>query len=263
MSLARALTKRYRSQETKDAALHTPGRAASTRKFNQHFDRTQISLPIELISTTNVLVFDAPDLHELHNLSSASSATSFDDSSSSHAASSSSSISAPDSPSREASPVTAEPNHLSTYFAVPSAARSSMDHKHKSTLSTDSDAPAIPSRALSHTKKTHQALAHKRSMSRVRSPRQSTDHSSALRSSLEMFSSKPEANHPFGAELTQVNELAEEFGVHNVTVRDDEEQFLIENGLQKFTVDDYVDEIQGLFGGVFDDRSFPMSAGWI
>lgn len=77
-----------------------------------------------------------------------------------------------------------------------------------------------------------------------------------------MFSGKLDG-HPFGAELAQVNELAEEFGSKNVRIYDEEEQFLIENGLQKFGAEDYMMEIQGLFGGVFDDRSFPMRAGWI
>jgi len=78
-----------------------------------------------------------------------------------------------------------------------------------------------------------------------------------------MFSHKPDVNHPFGAELAQVNELAEDFGVQDITVWDEEEQFLMEHGLQRFTVDDYVNEIQGLFGGVFDDGSYPLIAAWI
>jgi len=78
-----------------------------------------------------------------------------------------------------------------------------------------------------------------------------------------MFSNKPDANHPFGAELAQVNELAEDFGVQDITVWDEEEQFLMEHGLHRFTVDDYVNEIQGLFGGVFDDGSYPLIAAWI
>jgi len=78
-----------------------------------------------------------------------------------------------------------------------------------------------------------------------------------------MFSIKPDTNHPFGAELAQVNELAEDFGVQDITVWDEEEQFLMEHGLQTFTVDDYVNEIQGLFGGVFDDGGYPLVAAWI
>jgi len=266
MSLARALTKRIRSRETSSAVPPTPGRATSTRKFDRNFDRNQISLPIELLSTTNVLAYDAPDLHNLHdfnNSSSASSATSFDDSSSSRAASSSSSISSPDSPSRDCSPVTVEPNHLSTYFEVPSKARSSVDSHRQSNTLAELDAPAIPSRAMSHTKKTHQALARKRSQSMIRTPPISLPPTSAPRSSLDLFSIKPDASHPFGAELAQVNELAEDFGVHDITVWDEEDQFLMEHGLQRFTADDYVNEIQGLFGGVFDDGSYPLIAAWI
>jgi len=51
--------------------------------------------------------------------------------------------------------------------------------------------------------------------------------------------------------------------VKDITVWDEEEQFLVEHGLQKFGVEDYVMEIQGLFGGVFDDKPFPLTAGWI
>lgn len=83
-----------------------------------------------------------------------------------------------------------------------------------------------------------------------------------MRTSLDMFSSKIDS-HPFGAELAQVNELAEEFGSKSSRIYDEEEQFLIDNGLQKFGAHDYMMEIRGLFGGVFDDRPFPMGPRWI
>ena len=81
-------------------------------------------------------------------------------------------------------------------------------------------------------------------------------------------------NHPFGSELQQVNELAEEYGVvkdagtaGTVTVWDEEEQYLAENGFHKFAAGDYIQEIQGLFGGVFEieneNTQFPPAAGWI
>ena len=159
--------------------------------------------------------------------------------------------------------MTVEPNHLSTYFEVPSKARSSVGSHRQSNTSVDADAPAIPSRAISHTKKTHQALARKRSQSLIRTPPVSLPPASAPRSSLDMFSCKPDVDHPFGAELAQVNELAEDFGVQDITVWDEEEQFLMEHGLQRFAADDYVNEIQGLFGGVFDDGSYPLIAAWI
>ena len=79
-----------------------------------------------------------------------------------------------------------------------------------------------------------------------------------------MFSSKADAGHPFGAELAKVNELAEEYGVKDVTIWDEEEQFLAANGLQKFGVQEYMEEIQCLYGEAFEDsRPFPMVAAWI
>ena len=263
MSLARALTKRYKQHDTELPS--TPARAASTRKFDGRIDRSKISLPIELISTTNVLAYDAPDLYN-HDIqvSSASSVNSYRDSDSSPSLHSSSSISSPETSSIESSPTSPEPNHLSSYF-LPSGNTRFSAGSHRQSSSTNADAPAIPSRALSHTKKTHQALARKRSSSQIRSqqPPNSLQTNVIARSSLDMFSCKPEANHPFGAELAQVNELAEEYGQKDVTVWDEEEQYLVSNGFQKFGVEDYVTEIQELFGGVFDDRSFPMAAGWI
>lgn len=79
---------------------------------------------------------------------------------------------------------------------------------------------------------------------------------------MEIFAGKHDTTHPFEAELAQVNELAEEFNAKEV-IMDEEERYLTENGLQKFCAEDYMQEIQGLFGGVFDDRSFPLSSTWI
>lgn len=66
--------------------------------------------------------------------------------------------------------------------------------------------------------------------------------------------------HPFSKELEQVNEVAEEFGSPHVL--EEEEQILYRKGLQKFTVDDYLCEIEELYGSVFDDRTGPISAGF-
>lgn len=77
-----------------------------------------------------------------------------------------------------------------------------------------------------------------------------------------MFSGSPEPDHPFGAELAQVNELAEEIVANETTILDDEEQYLVENGLCKFTVDDYLTEIQGYFGA-FGSPYSNFGAAWI
>lgn len=79
-----------------------------------------------------------------------------------------------------------------------------------------------------------------------------------------MFSSNPVSDHPFGPELAQVTELAEEIGANESTMSDEEEQYLIDNGLCKFSVDDYLDEIQGYFGaGALGNPYSPFSAAWI
>jgi hypothetical protein len=70
------------------------------------------------------------------------------------------------------------------------------------------------------------------------------------------------SEHPFGAELEQVNELAEEFGISS-KVLDEEEQILREKGLRKFKAEDYMMEILPLWGGVFEDELMPLSPGWI
>jgi len=77
-----------------------------------------------------------------------------------------------------------------------------------------------------------------------------------------MFSSKVDASHPFGKELEQVNELAEEFGVKD-RVLDEEEQYILSRGLRKFAAEDYAMEIGELYGGVFEDRLFSTSSRWI
>ena len=63
-------------------------------------------------------------------------------------------------------------------------------------------------------------------------------------------------------ELAQVNEVAEEFGLVSTNLIK-EEQDLISRGLRKFGVQEYLEEIQGLYGGVFEDRLGPMANPWI
>ena len=256
MSLARALTKRYKAS----IETSTPTRGLSIRNHAGVIDRKQISLPIELLSTTNALAYEAPDIHQ----SSSSSINSYSDSDSSPTFSSTSTRdTTPDVSSTESSPTSPEPNHLSCYFQAPGRADSFKGLNRQSNASSEADVPAIPSRAMSHTKKSHQAVARQRSMSRMTPPPNVFSGHASLRGSIEIFSTKPEANHPFGAELEQVNELAEDFAVHEVSIWDEEEQFLVENGLQKYGVEDYLMEIEPLFGGAFEDAPFSMLAGWI
>lgn len=64
--------------------------------------------------------------------------------------------------------------------------------------------------------------------------------------------SAPRASHPFRKELEQVNEVVEEFG-GVVPVPDEEEQILLSKGLKKFSVDDYLYEIEDLYLTYFGD----------
>jgi hypothetical protein len=74
--------------------------------------------------------------------------------------------------------------------------------------------------------------------------------------------SQARESHPFGKELEQVNEVAEEFG--NLRVVDEEEMLLYRKGLKKFSVDDYISEVDELYGSIFDDQLGPIGTGaWL
>jgi len=89
---------------------------------------------------------------------------------------------------------------------------------------------------------------------------------STARSSINTFAATPVAieSHPFGSELAQVSELAEEFSVQEkMYVTDEEEQELVSRGLFKFRAEDYMSEIQGLFLSAFGESRPTMTAMWI
>lgn len=246
MPLARAFT----SKRTKgDLSPTVPQRSVSSKMPpGKPVQRSQISAPIQLLSTTNMLSYNAPDIPK----SATSSVMSGDDSETSR-----SFLTSPDT-SVEASPVDSrptspQPNHLSSFFQMgPLDALASPTRKGSG--SSSSDGPTIPTRAPSHTKASHRAMAQKRSEARLSPPvtmPQAQDHMTT--------SVSP---HPFGRELEQVNEVAEEFGVRD-SLLEEEEQLLREKGLMKFGVQDYITEIEGLFGGVFEDMLLPMTPAWI
>jgi len=61
--------------------------------------------------------------------------------------------------------------------------------------------------------------------------------------------------HPFGQELAQVTELAEEYIVKTqLNVIDEEEQYLYNHGLQKLSPDDYMGAIQSISAMFFPER---------
>ena len=84
-----------------------------------------------------------------------------------------------------------------------------------------------------------------------------------VRNSADIFGGQAvDSSHPFGNELAQVNEVAEEFGGVSALL-DEEEQAMRMKGLIKFDAEDYVNEIWGLWGGVFEDRLTELASPWI
>ncbi|EEY19974.1 hypothetical protein VDBG_06083 [Verticillium alfalfae VaMs.102] len=167
-SLSRAFTTRRVKQSIDVAAAankankeNGPQRSKTTKTPHVSV-RHQISAPVELIHTTNMLSYNAPDISR--NTSSSNSTKS--------AKSAKSSDEEPDSPSTVAStPPTSpdvdrdeqskslQPNHLSCYFVAPVSAKDYV-------VPEVPPVPAIPKRSPSHTKKaSYDAIARQRSIS--------------------------------------------------------------------------------------------------
>lgn len=273
-SLSRAFTQRTKRspKPSLDGAGPLPHRSFTTKQhaFPAGTIRDKISAPIELISTTNMLSYNAPDIFP----KSATSSTASGKSSLSDDDSDGSPIT-PESPNSSVGsiPSSPEPNHLSCYFGA------------STSNSGDEMAPKIPQRAPSHTKKNSEILARKRSQ-RMSSPKNSisTVRSTPLlrlsqkpsiskaRSTVHMFAQnleppEPMEQHPFGDELNKVSEVAEHYGISKESlVADEEEQELISQGLIKFSANDYMSEIQGFFQTAFMDiqATKPLSSSiWI
>ncbi|KAJ5235775.1 uncharacterized protein N7469_004943 [Penicillium citrinum] len=251
-TITRAFTKRNKRPEV---SAPMPYRGEGHVRFNSgSIKRGNISGPVQLLSTTNMLAYNAPDLTS-PNSSSASSLQSREDSDFSISPHSySSSITSPDVSPHESSPVEAN----ASYFPKRSATVTSHPRS-SATSSSSTESPLVPKRALSHTKRSHQELARKRSQHRLSPPPLAAPRSNpTMRASQDMFRAD---SHPFSKELEQVNEVAEEFGAS--PLMDEEERTLRRKGLKKFTVDDYLTEIQDLYGSIFDDKLGPLATSWL
>ncbi|KAI9689674.1 MAG: hypothetical protein M1820_010103 [Bogoriella megaspora] len=303
MSIARAFTTRRAKRPEISEPPSTAGmtRAASTRTPGKSLDRHAISSPVELLSTTNMLSYNAPDIQgtpRIRHISSSptSSPVSPGFNTVSHpvqtsrapsTSSASSQQSAIDSDSGNASPGSLtdassvtdsnppspgpEPNHLSAYFEAPkgmyrSQSTSSLRSKALQSRAVSAEGiPSIPQRAPSHSKRAHQDLARKRSISRHGSVPNFRDSKDAPRTSAEMFTRGSfEPNHPFGKELDQLIEVAEEFNgaVRNIEI-DEDTQFMQNRGLGRYDVNDYMLEISSLYSVRFEDRIAIVEPAWI
>ncbi|EXJ55522.1 hypothetical protein A1O7_08450 [Cladophialophora yegresii CBS 114405] len=252
MSLSRAFTKRVRRNVEQQAPMM---RSTTVKYAPGTINRSLISLPTELISTTNVQALTAPDIRSTSGSSSESVSSAndsdfctIDRSFLNNTGSDTSSVAS----SGPATPVTPATDSK-PFFDL-----KQMSPMLPSVMSPSLDIPALPQRSPSHSKKAHVELSRKLSIQRL-SPPPTSITKPAMRDAVESSMLSP---HPFGKELAQVNEVAEEFGA-TARILDEEEQEILSKGLHKFGVEDYLDEIAGLYGGIFDDKLGPMSNPWI
>jgi hypothetical protein len=270
MELARAFTMRGKKPEMQISTPMYIGRAASQRA-GRPVQRSAISSPVALVSTSNVQLNNAQAIAgtspiDMRNVSSGSSITSSsaDDSDASSGHRSNDTVT--DASSIDESPV--EPNHLSCYFkpAVDTEHKSPM---HSPSLSTTSsmDTPRLPQRVPSHSKKAHESLHRKRSVQRMLSPPATSR--DIVRNSAEMFSptkssfvEAPKEN-PFGSELAQLDEVAEEFGQVVCDAESQADMAVIKSrDLACHSASDYLADIQSLIYETFHEPSADF-AGWI
>ena len=287
--------------------------------------RNKISSPIELIHTTNMLSYNAPDIHPMSASSTGSSQRSDDDMSDSALTSG---TTPPTSPDVESSPgkraLSPEPNHLSSFFASPGQPLTRTPGSQSGKLVAPQRAPSQPKKQYNTlvrqrsesgmSQKSHRTVSTKASFSFSRSSSSSTStsvssagptyHKSKLSTTAAaaaptaMGSPAPapfspaaapppprpqpvsqpppphqqqhrkeysESQHPFGLELAQVSEIAEEYGVkeHLANQIDLEEQEMRAKGLLKFSADEYLSEVRGLFAGFMIPAPRPVAAAWI
>ncbi|PBP27146.1 hypothetical protein BUE80_DR001927 [Diplocarpon rosae] len=158
-----------------------------------------------------------------------------------------------DNSSVEFSPITPEKDDLSSYFGASYGRKYPMEK----------EAPIIPHRSPSHTKK----LSIERSNSRISASQKGS--APTAYSIHDKFGANVDTSdqlhHPFSNELAQVTEIAEDYGItrDKLAVIDEEEQYLISHGLFKFGADDYMSEIHGLFLNTFGPVKPAMPSMWI
>lgn len=302
MSLSRAFTTRKLRMSSDSGEGKGPSRS--------HTLRHKISAPVQLVHTTNMLSYNAPDLPRPGRTNSAKSL----DDSDSLATTESTPPTSPDVDSGERTP-SPKPNHLSGYFK--NSSRSAAAAAAAPAEPEPAPAPMVPQRSPTHTKKNSiDAIARSRSISRMsrdselsaaskslqafsRTPSVSThasSHSSAHSSSISSRSGRsplapaapmaPTAStmptapsplsvqapmaaqhhatkdsHPFGPELAQVTELAEEYSSGSqLELADEDTEYIRSKGLVKLRPDDYLSMIQGLSSFFFSEPSHPAPA---
>ncbi|KAF2403735.1 hypothetical protein EJ06DRAFT_291534 [Trichodelitschia bisporula] len=278
MSVARAFTLRSRRP---DMPTPSPLRASSMRSSGKGIDRSLISPPVALISTTNMLSYNAPDIATAKTLRKASSSIS---SGSSRSSADDSDASTPSHRSgatfSSVSSVSSSPgssptahNSVGPFVSKkPSVYRSISSAELRYKARPTEKLPEVPMRAPSHSKQAHEQLARKRSVMQfsahnsvqsARSVQSDLDVTREHRTSLDFFTGgitngtdgAIESSHPFGRELEQLDEVVEEFGgAVRDAERDEDFAAMKKLGLAKFCADDYMRELRPLFVDMFEPR---------
>ncbi|KAK3354112.1 hypothetical protein B0H65DRAFT_417469 [Neurospora tetraspora] len=294
-SISRAFTtgtRRFRQSSQSSEPDHPIQPRSNLQKVSMASLRHKISAPVKLIHTTNVLAYNAPDLYPQSATSTKSSFLKSDDdlsdSAHTHTSSPPTSPDIDEAPDRCPSP---QPNHLSCYFTAENSTTSPVTTHKPSPLA---EAPLVPSRAPSHTKKSYDSRVPSFSFSQPRSRSTSVSSVSTPASPSSYAKKRPQvsippsvshsipsataspastptqrqqrrpeiaesparshraefsqSHHPFGQELAQVTEIAEEYGVkEKLNEFAAEEQEMAAMKLCKFSADDYLKEIRGFF----------------
>nr|POF20029.1 hypothetical protein CFP56_52278 [Quercus suber] len=271
MSLVRAFTTRRTKPDISVNTSGMVGRAASQRAGKPLVNRAQISSPVALVSTSNLLLNNARDIAgtrpiQRRNVSGSTVASTIGEESDSSVGSVHSDETAmTDTSSVEASsPITpVEPNHLSCYFkpAVDTETKAS-SHSRTSSATPSLDTPKIPQRVPSHSKRAHESVHRQRSIRRMMSPEPPS--CEFARTSVEIATQpiieEPKEN-PFGSELSQLEEVAEEFShVVSDAEADADAKVLLAYGLAVFSATEYMTEIQNL---VYQTFTVEEPAAWI
>lgn len=271
MSIMRSFTTRRKEPEFDPNTPNFLGRAASLRG-GRPVPRTKISGPVALVSTTNMLSYNAPNIAGTQPVEQRDVSSSSEESDGSNGSVHSHETDPTDMSSPDASPTSAEPepNHLSHYF------KAAVDAAHKpmrspslsgSPILLDSPSPALPRRAPSHSKRAHEALSRKLSVQRARSPSAQGRGVSRTRNSADMFNSMatafveaPKDGSP------QLDAVAEESGGSSTTLTEHEfdAMYLRTKNLAHVSAADYLQEINPYLAIYLDDStpSVPDFSGW-
>ncbi|KAG8674502.1 hypothetical protein FPOAC2_00528 [Fusarium poae] len=302
MSLSRAFTTR-KAKVPEMGDSPPPHRSNSARdRHHGPILRHKISGPIQLVHTTNMLSYNAPDIPSPHaSLRNKSSLRSVGEDSEAPSITESTPPTSPEVSPMEDGPGPV-PNHLSTYFSV-----STKPHVMPPTVPKVNEAPAIPQRSPSHTKQnSYDNIARQRSVSQrsrdsensvstkasytfSRSSSTSTRASSASYVSAGHNQKAPPVpipavpaaapvpppsfqqralkdSHPFGHELAQVTELAEEYSARPLSKEEEEDhRYIKSKGLNQFSAEDYLGDVQNLLFSFFPEVSHakPTTPQWI